>query len=112
MPTQSKPVASPPATNRPKRSTVQPLRVTVHYLSFPPLKRTVPTPPAWLGAAYGVDLGRPFIARFRSIDGATVNLKRFRRPTAQAVLGYRNEWEDSYSVSILFAVLVRFSIDF
>jgi hypothetical protein len=60
MPTQSKPVASSPAApnRRVKRSTVQPLRVTVHYLvhylSFPAIKRTVPSPPPWLtNGAYG-----------------------------------------------------------
>jgi hypothetical protein len=54
MPTQLNPVASSPAANRRiKRSIAQPLRVTVYYLSFPAIKRTVQTPPAWLGAAYG-----------------------------------------------------------
>jgi len=41
-------------SRRIKRSIVQPTRVTVHYLSFPAIKRTVPTPPAWLtDGAYG-----------------------------------------------------------
>jgi hypothetical protein len=54
MLTQSKPVASSPAANRRiKRSIVQPLRVTVFVLTFAPIKRTVPTPPPWLGAFYG-----------------------------------------------------------
>jgi hypothetical protein len=54
MLTQLKPVASSPATNRRiKRSIVPPLRVTVYYLNFAPLKHTVPTPPAWLGGVCG-----------------------------------------------------------
>jgi hypothetical protein len=55
MSTQSKPVASSPAANRRiKRSNVQPLRVTVYYLNFPAITRTVPIPPPWLeNGAYG-----------------------------------------------------------
>jgi hypothetical protein len=55
MLTQSKPVALSPAKNRRiKRSIVQPLRVTVYHLSFPAIKRTVPTPSPWSArAAFG-----------------------------------------------------------
>jgi hypothetical protein len=49
MSAQSKPVAPTPATNqRVKRSIVQPLRVTVYYLNFPAIKRSVATAPPWM----------------------------------------------------------------
>jgi hypothetical protein len=53
MPTQSKPVASSAAVtdHRIKQSIAQPTRVTIHYLSFPAIKRTVQTPPAWMQVA-------------------------------------------------------------
>jgi len=56
MLTQLKRVASstaPSGNRRIKRSIVQPLRVTVFVLAFAPTKRTMPTPPPWLGAFYG-----------------------------------------------------------